>query len=700
MQIEKENKLGWFDVIGLTWALLAFVGTFLSFFGFFSGIGATLLASALAGICVWKFRSEFSFFSKPKILSLLIFALVIASIVIRLPPFPYLAGGQDEGIYTSLAKNIQLTGSYYLDTRVPSLPADLKAIYESLRAVPGLHRSKEFSYLGFYPAHPVLMAWAMDLFGDRSALLSLTIAAVLSMLALCKLVKTISNSRKLAFAFLLLIAVHPLHIFFAKFPVSELPALAFTSLFFYYLALYYKQTLAGRSRPILLVLAFITWTAFLYVRISSFLYIPFLYLLCILSLVPNGPGWKRRHIAIFFACLLISSLYSYYVYYHFTPVLGESTFKDIFGRLFGANWKACVALGSLLGLLLLLGVARFRDQSQKAIDRFFLPFAVPVYFCLFLTFLAFHSVLSFKNAKGDLIQGILNRYVTFEGWSLVGILNIWQDVVYFGPIGFIALLVVLLFLPKQRNSFLIFIGLFVSFFITMTVSNSPYSYGGFYYGRYHLSEIVPFGLVLIFCSSLLWRNSVRNSRISRIIADSILTVGYGLSLAYFTASSIACIKYYEGPEAKFYKRVAEKVGPRDLLIFDRSDPHFKSYHEIATALMFFYRLNAFAIPEYQYLSDPNIKRLLDQFEKVYLIRGAREEKPNLKYLDSFKFKFGLLHSGHGHLYLAWAHDEGVFNTYSPVEYGAFKPILDLAAPTLYSYYEHDYPLYEVSRSDL
>src|SRR5208283_6012335 len=98
------------------------------------------------------------------------------------------------------------------------------------------------------------------------------------------------------------IAINPLHVFFSKFPMSEMGALAFMSSALYCLLRYYRNTVNGKRYACYLFLSAGLIGCFAFTRMTLTVYMPFFYMLSVLTILRiKDPMTKRQLLWYFFS---------------------------------------------------------------------------------------------------------------------------------------------------------------------------------------------------------------------------------------------------------------------------------------------------------------------------------------------------------------------------------------------------------------
>ena len=627
-----------------------------------TGVGGLLLAmmgifkapqALLAGIAVSVAYAHFSRWSPGATSRTIrvpiwqVLLLVVVAIFFRLPPSNYVSGGQDQGVYVNLAGHIVNSGGISVEDRVAKRLHDSSAakIYaEENAAVSGdflLGIFQKDSPSGsklefqFYHLFPVFMALVGGSLGLDASVYALTFLSILSVLFFYCLALNLSERPRLAFWAALLLAVNPLHSFFSRFPVSEIPTLCMT------LAAGWLLARSWRARAVdamdwrpwwdVLLSACALGCAFL-IRMNGFMYLPTVLIIGIVACVYEADMLVRRRVLAW--ALLVNALYALTVAYGYvySPTYVDFHLKYAFGRYLGANWGFWVTLlwlASLVGMTLLYlagpqGTTSTRIRQLAEVGRRLMgPFAA-----------AALAVGAYKLY----VLGWTDRYAD-DPW----LAQRWQIAqAGFGALTYSSLVVaaqyvspLLLFvflglmwsrrLPGGLSIVLAFVLMFLAYLLLMQwlIPYQPY------YARYLVSEFVPY-LILFVALGVVYIPSRKLRRVA--VAALVLGGTYSaiLSVAQLRANEHAGM-------ADSYQRVVAKVGDDDLLLLD-TDTLSLPYQLIEMPFMLRYdryvaRASQRSLSEISYLNG-----LHDRFDQIYLLSGSATPPANFLPVDVIRFR--------------------------------------------------------------
>ncbi len=318
-------RLRWEDLLSLPLVAMSFFSVGSLYLESFSGLG-TLGVGAVVLLLLIPFVS----WPRPKMFWT-VFVLVAAcsAWMLRHLPARYLASGQDQGTYYLMSHHFSNAGSYFDRNELfNKLPKDLQNRYRKLnwrgkqtaalescaKDCKGVHDGTYLSgvflqdardgtqIFRFIHLHPLWMATFAALGGEFLRPYAPVFFGLLSMLFLSMLVARMTQSRFYAAGFALLLVVYPAHVYFSKFPVSEIVGLGFVSMAFYYLSEALQRH--GRSQTKDALIAAVALACFFFVHVSGVFFLPSIVLLLVKGFAEDSKA-TRRAIYLFSALVLI-----------------------------------------------------------------------------------------------------------------------------------------------------------------------------------------------------------------------------------------------------------------------------------------------------------------------------------------------------------------------------------------------------------
>lgn len=607
----------WLDLFIFWVVTVSLAGVFLLVIEKFSGQGALLGGTLLSGLLLLLLRPRIVPFLK---ISGWLLLLLLVAFFCRAQPYIWIMGGQDPGTYVNMAAHYERHGSpfvkdglregltaaeknYYdnivladlsegtvtrdsLSGRYPLVDAEILAKFKLAKLIgyasifPGIYIKDldESAYVfQFYPLHSLWMAIFSSIFGETAGPYSLTFFALLTIVMFYRLAKVLSGGdEKTGLIAAGLLAINPLHVFFSKFPVTEVCFLFFTVSGFYYLAAYLRDRDGGEPgsgwqlplAAVLFLCAFLT-------RVTGFLYMPFFYLLSTVLFISRGASWKDDRKAVFRFCLAVMAAYLVSVGYGLTysyPYTMEQFGLSI-GKAAVRNWQVSLLSGLVilvsLPVMARRAVAASGGDVSGRLSKLLKPAVVAGMFAILA---AGAGIAGFR-----LLHDGVDAFSASTGVAAVS---------YLSPLVFLLLILFFLNLAKNKQPDpltvwgALFVAMFWGFYV-LAINKLPYQY---YYARYLLSEVVPFSLLLVVL--YLGRMFLLPGRKTwAYIAVAAIAV-YSL---YFTACQ------FKGREAdgayNGLKKVAVRLQKDDLLFVTFND------FRLLLPLRYFFDLNTFRIEE-------------------------------------------------------------------------------------------------------
>lgn len=624
--------------------------------------------------------------AKPKHMIL----LILVCLFFRLPAFNYVLGGQDEGVYVNMANYIERTGSLVVwDTPLDKLQGTpfVQSYLDENRSLPAHPElSKMEAYVGgvyvrshegnvldfqFYHLFPVWMALVAGLFGTTFAVYALTLFAMLSVVFMYRLTLVLTGSSRAALIAGLLLAINPLHAFFSKFPVTEVPTLAFSLIGFTYLALFWRAEEGSRHRRWLL-LSMLSFGALFVTRISGFMYVPFLIVVAVASAANDADRMRRKYMQLWVLGVVV--LYAVSVAYglRWSHQYAVDIYRSSFERIFPAHWQAGVAALVMVIVLIWSGLIVLAQTGMRhRIDRFIVvplrrAVAPIVLISLALGIYKIYQLGWTAHYQGDVwldtVWGLVGSH-----WRAVKASSLVAFFVYAGPLLPLAFLG--LVLRRQDEPRIEFLRLFVAGFFVYTVLlqwTVPY---GPYYARYLLSEAVPYMLLFTVAAwACMPKNGVRR----------ILSAILAITLIYSVAATAGQLGKNE--EEGAYQSLTQLLAPvdkGDIILLDtlELEAGMPDNSELKTPIVFTLGHAAITVSGASLADHAYIAALNARYDEVFLISPSAVAPEGFDSMGSTRLKVNAYEWSHSFPHQLFMRDDARLFLYRLV-----RPVFPLGHP--------------------
>jgi hypothetical protein len=593
LPVEKiaELLLALVTAISFAGVVLLVLGVFRAELAVAIGIAAALSLvrkPAIAGMAQTRWPGK----SRSYLVLLLLFALLL-----RWPPGLHIEGGVDHGVYMSMAAHFVEKGtldiSDDLAQRLVS-PEAVERFYANNWMQPGVYpdpaRRGEYDFQ-FYHVHPIWLAIFGSLFGMQLAGLSQIFFGLVSLFFAALVAERLTGSWRAGVAYAAALALIPLHVFFSKFAISEMPTLAFALMGAYAMLCY-----ADHGTPRWLVLATMAFAALFLTRISGFIYLPFAYAAALACQVfvddaPRRKAWGRFWLAVF-ACYVASILYGLI----WSNPYSVSIYTIHFGpRLLAfVPWLAAIAAAIGAAPFLFLR-GRFRVRVRSLLERAW-NLAQRWNPAILLMIVALGAVRVGLLAFTDHYRGNDWYDVTWRlshgGLAVVESSALVLTAEYLGPA-----VVILLFLALFRTGDSLPRALLTVMVLTILAYSAvlqwflPMQY---YYGRYLLSEVVPFALLLVtvrcadWWSLPAWRPWVAGAA--------------AFTAAWFLWFTLPLVGTREGSDGEAsLARIADRLDGASVLLVDETS--IVNAHRFVTPLRFWFGKQVYSVHKWGEIYD-------------------------------------------------------------------------------------------------
>ncbi|MCE5232030.1 MAG: hypothetical protein ABFC67_07070 [Mizugakiibacter sp.] len=639
------------ELVAVFVLVTSFVGLSSTLAGYFLAPQVWIVSVLVTGTYAWRTHARPSALGPgPRWQHLAL--LVLVALFFRLPAYQYVLGGQDQGLYVNIANYIERTGGVEVRDTVLDRLDDSAFKDEYLRdnrgrgvfvagvyARDGASPRLEFQ---FYHLFPVWMALFGGVFGATFGVYALTLFALLSILFFHRLTLVVTRSHAAALAAGLLLALSPLHAFFSKFPVTEVPTLAFSLIGFTYLAACWSSTSSLRQRRWLWI-SVAAFAALFTTRISGLMYMPFVVAAAVAA-VSCDPDDGRRRVVVCWAVAVVG-LYLLSVVYglHWSYYYATDIYRIFFAGPLGAHWPSHIVALAVLGIAFWFGLTMFarRPGGAAVVARWLV---VPVRSGIAVVVLLGLAIGLFKIYR----LGWTAHYATdpwlSTAWGLAG--SGWRAArasslaglaVYLGPL--IPLVFMFAVLRRQADPRIEFLRVFIAgFFVYTAILQWTIPYGP-YYARYLLSELVPYMILFVVCC---WAGMPPGR--GRIIVAAALA----LSTAYAGATTMSQIgkRENDGLYAGL-RHLVSRVDSADVILLDSLGPGLPNTHEIKTPLVYTFGLSVVAIDDASLDDASYVSALNSRYDDVYLISPNANPPRGFAPIDSTRIRVWAFRWGYG-----------------------------------------------------
>ena len=563
--------------------------------------------------------------------------ILLVALLFRLTPYVYQLGGQDEGVYTNMAAYLVHTGSLQpLDailhgiTNSEAREAYVQGNYTAKHYLPGVYGVKGGLEFQFYHLFPVWLALFGDILGVDKMGYGLTFLSLVSLLFFQRLAHVITGSAKAGLAAGLLLAVNPLHAFFSKFPVTEIPTLAFSLLSFTFLVTQWKEPQEPRNRRYL-VLSVLALAALFMTRISGFMYLPVLLSVFFLALLIDRKSKQHRDLILWAGAGLAFYVLSIGYGLEWSRVYAVDIYNSSFEPLLGKRWPLYVAAFSGALVLGWLGVwyVSWEERRQATVIRWLQPLVV----LLPLIIAAATLIACWKAYRLGFTDTYASHpwYGTYFKLSHRGAHSLRSISVIAAALYVSPLLLLAFYLASLRRRLepvmavlLVFITAIYCYvaILQWVVPYQPY------YARYLVSEFIPYILLFVVAS---W-SMLKPGALRRFLGFSLLVCGlWGATLSVTQIG-----KDEHAGVAESLTRLSSRVDPNDMVFVDTAltEPFA---HELKTALVYTYGLKIVTVTPADLKTGGYANRIASPYHDVFYLSRSPVAPQGFTEVDSVDF---------------------------------------------------------------
>lgn len=553
---------------------------------------------------------------------LLVLILVLAALI-RWPGALHVQGGQDQGVYVAMAGHYALHGRIDIEDPIrPKLTSEAatsrydagnrRGVYE-----PGIYidTNRPGHYFPrFYHLQSLWIAMAGALLGMDNAATSQVFFGLISILFLSLVAMRLTRKPAFGLAYGAALAILPLHIFFSKFPISEMPTLAFAAMAAYAMLRHHERP-DDSAAPYWLLSGALAFFCVFLMRISGFIYLPLLILGAIASHVGIKDDQVRHRWMYFWSGTLL--LYACSVVYGLIWVAPYS--EEIYSTGLGPKLYGSIRwwLPSFIALMTMFFVATRSEAARRALrPRLKKAIAIGMRAAPLLVGCgALYALVRIGQlAFTDHYRGH-PWYDAFwhasHGGARVLLLSVASAVVEHATPLVAATLLLALAGSRADPARLLLVAMVVVACVYSSLVQwfVPYQY---YYARYLLSETVPLAILLVFVRASDWwqRPALRRW----------LSLAAGVTLAYCAWFSWPLIGFQEAQGARTsLARIARHLDKDDVLVVDTRGIPVPGI--ITTPLRLWFDKRVYILNDPRYLQDVISDLKAANVSDIYLMSG-------------------------------------------------------------------------------
>lgn len=624
-------------------AVCGLAGLGLGLVGFFDAITVLLLSATVTVIYArWLPQIHLPEVLLPKGWHLLLLLLLAG--LFRSTPYYYVLGGQDQGIYVNVAAELVRTGDLPAHDDMPRKLGEKELVEAYSRShlsaghfAPGVYRvgSSNDLQFQFYHLFSTYMAVVGGAIGLKYSVYALTALSLLGVAFFYWLALALTRNWTAALLAGALLAINPLHAFFSKFPVTEVPMLFFSSAAFTWLALYWRSQAQSRSSR-LIVLSVLAMACLFTTRMTGFMYIPFIVVLATAAAFSLN-GDTRRAKGIFAWAIATCAVYAISVFYglHWSRQYSIDHYAMSFEGILGEQWVWHLSLGLpilALGWIVLL-FSSFRYPSMRGVlsrtmvlGQRWLGVAL---FSVLLLALYKAYQLGFTDHYADDAVRSERWDMSGHGWSSFAYVSMVVSAIYLSPFLLLGAFAAALKSnpPPQQSLLVLFILPFAVYIAALqwTIAYQPY------YARYLLSEFVPYLLLLCVVA---W--SALDHGWARRTLSACMVLGAFWMLA-LSAAQLGKVEARGASEA--LDRLVADLDEGDLLLLSEDGLQAVGGGQAAkTALVYTYGLNVMPVG-LDWLQQKGRARALDaRFDDVYLVSSLDRAPDGFRLVRSVRYR--------------------------------------------------------------
>ncbi len=622
-----NNKIGlyFYDLLLVVISTVGIVNIILLALKSFEPVYSITLSLLLFSIFIILFKKYLGAVSRDKRFTVSAVVLLLAAVLIRLPPTLYLLGGQDQGTYISISKQYELDNKLYMvDEFRETLTDGQKELYDRdgnyiMPSFEKWNRPNSEYTMRFYPAYPSYLSVSSFLLGSNNRVFLLTLFSAITLINSYLITYHLTKNKRTSLIVMLLFSINPLHLFFSKFPVGEISALAFSSSGLYFLLRYLNCKNNGYKDCLFLIFSLMSFFVFSFTRMTFFIYFPVLLLIVLLNYYNSN---KIALILYSLANILIlSATYIYYRLFMFPLYNGlyPKTIGFALDKIIPLNLETNLKILVFLILLVLIFIV-FSNQKiyslfSKTLKQSYILLSSAFFYIIYRATVKDFDIL-FSGSNTALVRwNMLYRgFDTIKHATLVSIIN------YVSVVGFIIFVsVALLNIFRKKVSVYHFLAFISTYFLVIYVYKTGFVRYDYYNARYFFVEVVPAILLTVG----IFLGEIIQKKRTRVLGYIFLI----LTSLYFLTFSIFQIGKYEGVDVNFFKNIDKKIGSDSIILFVNKNIYPSKYAKnfndyVAGPMKYYYGKNILMLRSEEELLDTTVMEMAENFQNVYFLSNV------------------------------------------------------------------------------
>ena len=632
-----EIVLLWVGIVSALIVLMLCIGKFSPSIVLIGGIA--IVVAILGGIKIYP--------QKDSKLNVLVLLMLLIALLLRSGIITHYMGGQDQGLYVNMSATMTRSGSVVFTDRLrESLSDVMKEKYDTTpeAGVGSVDDPENSVYsIDFYPMHSAWMACSTFLFGLGKHTISLLFFSLLGLIGIYLLTMELTgNDKKAGYIALLFGTVNPALVFFSKFPVGEMVALCFSVNAFYLLNRAFSCNDKHLRRFFLLNSALL-FSAFCYTRMTFPLLFSILLIVLCITFLFNQYSYLRKDISFYIGSLVVLFSLSWVFYYKFQFELAHTMYTLVFKSII--DKLGIFTLFGIFGLLVLIYTVSFTKYKKQIYD--IVESITKWLENNALLLLCGGFILSIFSIIKLCKEGLKNYgNVTIEPYLLIfRFHSLYRYMLFVSPVLLFVIFIMAIIKLKLKR-----IQILLLFFLTLSwiaiLMQTPYILYLYYYGRYLVSEMVPYSLILfgIIISALYNKSGWRQVSIVLVCITAI----------YFTVFSIVQINNPESENPYVLYKLDNIIDKNDVIIYENSTP------KLSTPLRLFfdkqvYIMNGVKKPEERcaeinYFFDNGVQNSGTKYGNIFLLEHTPlylgQDRDAIILYGKFEYSSGSLISGY------------------------------------------------------